>query len=152
MKKARRTLAIVSTSSIPHPATMFPMEAIVNPPSRGSRLDGDHPRNGVLIPCRFTVNPRFSRKRQYGGPSRRGAGRGLIRRLRIAPCRGRKAVQHYFFLLTQLEKLARACETRRIHVDKGYHGQAAGHNFSLLLRWLRRGPLRAMLAAPSRPD
>src|ERR1700731_4600144 len=33
---------------------MFPMEAIVNPPSRGSRLDADHPRNGVLIPCRFT--------------------------------------------------------------------------------------------------
>src|SRR5260370_19571945 len=55
MKKARRTLAIVSTISIPHPATMFPMEAIVNPPSRGSRLDADHPRNGVLIPCRFTL-------------------------------------------------------------------------------------------------
>ena len=30
---------------------MFPMEAILNPPSRGSRLDADHPRNGVLIPC-----------------------------------------------------------------------------------------------------
>jgi len=29
-------------------------EAIVNPPSRGSRVDADHPRNGVLIPCRFT--------------------------------------------------------------------------------------------------
>jgi hypothetical protein len=56
MKYARRTLAIVSTISIPHPATMFPMEAIVNPPSPGSRLDADHPRNGVLIPCRFTKN------------------------------------------------------------------------------------------------
>jgi len=52
----RRTLAIVSTISIPHPATMFPTEAIVNPPSRGSRLDADHPRNGVLIPCRFTAS------------------------------------------------------------------------------------------------
>src|SRR5260370_16507433 len=54
MKSARRTLAIGSTISIPPPATMFPMEAIVNPTSRGSRLDADHPRNGVLIPCRFT--------------------------------------------------------------------------------------------------
>src|SRR5215469_12354997 len=34
---------------------MSPMEAIVNPPSQGSRLDADHPQNGVLIPCRFTV-------------------------------------------------------------------------------------------------
>jgi hypothetical protein len=31
------------------------MEAIVNPPSRGSRLDADHPQNGGLIPCRFTL-------------------------------------------------------------------------------------------------
>jgi hypothetical protein len=31
------------------------MEAIVNPPSRGSRLDADHPQNGGLIPCRFTA-------------------------------------------------------------------------------------------------
>jgi hypothetical protein len=30
------------------------MEANVDPPSRGSRLDADHPLNGVLIPCRFT--------------------------------------------------------------------------------------------------
>src|SRR5208283_34661 len=54
MKYARRTFAIVSTISIPHPAPISPMEAIVNPPSRGSRLDADHPQNGVLIPCRFT--------------------------------------------------------------------------------------------------
>ena len=33
---------------------MSPMEATVDPPSRGSRLDADHPENGVLIPCRFT--------------------------------------------------------------------------------------------------
>ena len=30
------------------------MEANVKPPFRGSRLDADHPENGVLIPCRFT--------------------------------------------------------------------------------------------------
>ena len=30
------------------------MEATVDPPSPGSRLDADHPENGVLIPCRFT--------------------------------------------------------------------------------------------------
>jgi transposase len=30
------------------------MEAIVDPPFRGSRLDADHPQNGVLIPCRST--------------------------------------------------------------------------------------------------
>ncbi len=33
------------------------MEANVAPPPRGSRLDADHPENGVLIPCRFTLNP-----------------------------------------------------------------------------------------------
>ncbi len=32
------------------------MEATVDPPSRGSRLDADHPLNGVLIPCRFTMS------------------------------------------------------------------------------------------------
>jgi hypothetical protein len=30
------------------------MEATVDPLSPGSRLDADHPENGVLIPCRFT--------------------------------------------------------------------------------------------------
>jgi hypothetical protein len=35
---------------------MSPMEATVDPPSPGSRLDADHPENGVLIPCRFTVS------------------------------------------------------------------------------------------------
>jgi uncharacterized protein Yka (UPF0111/DUF47 family) len=34
---------------------MSPKEATVDPPSRGSRLDADHPENGVLIPCRFTT-------------------------------------------------------------------------------------------------
>jgi hypothetical protein len=33
---------------------MSPMEATVDPPSPGSRLDADHPKNGVLIPCLFT--------------------------------------------------------------------------------------------------
>ena len=33
---------------------MFFMEAIVNPELPGSRLDADHPENGVLIPCLFT--------------------------------------------------------------------------------------------------
>jgi uncharacterized RmlC-like cupin family protein len=50
--------AIVSTTSIPKPAPMSPMEATVDPPSRGSRLDADHPLNGVLIPCRFTLGPK----------------------------------------------------------------------------------------------
>ena len=27
----------------------------MDPPSRGSRLDADHPENGVLIPCQFTL-------------------------------------------------------------------------------------------------
>ncbi len=30
------------------------MEATVDPSSPGSRLDADHPKNGVLIPCLFT--------------------------------------------------------------------------------------------------
>src|SRR3954447_5313663 len=34
---------------------MFAMEATVDPPSPGSRLDADHPENGVLIPCLFTA-------------------------------------------------------------------------------------------------
>ena len=32
------------------------MEATVDPSSPGSRLDADHPENGVLIPCVFTVD------------------------------------------------------------------------------------------------
>ena len=31
------------------------MEASVDPMSPGSLLDADHPENGVLIPCRFTI-------------------------------------------------------------------------------------------------
>src|ERR1700720_1812823 len=52
-KYARRIFAIVSTTSIPNLAPVSPTEATVDPPSRGSRLDADHPENGVLIPCRF---------------------------------------------------------------------------------------------------
>src|SRR5207302_3391946 len=54
-KYARRIFAIVSTTSIPNLAPVCPTEATVDPPSRGSRLDADHPENGVLIPCRFTL-------------------------------------------------------------------------------------------------
>jgi hypothetical protein len=36
---------------------MFNMKAIVDPLSPGSRLDADHPENGVLIPCRNTAMP-----------------------------------------------------------------------------------------------
>ena len=54
-KYARRIFAIVSTTSIPVPAPMSPMEATVDPPSGGSRLDADHPLNGVLIPRRSTL-------------------------------------------------------------------------------------------------
>ncbi len=36
---------------------MSSMAASVDPKLRGSRLDADHPLNGVLIPCRFTVLP-----------------------------------------------------------------------------------------------
>ncbi len=54
IKKGRRYRYYVSTTSIPKPAPMSPMEATVDPSSRGSRLDADHPENGVLIPCVFT--------------------------------------------------------------------------------------------------
>src|SRR5438477_5511376 len=57
-KYARRIFAIVSTTSIPNLAPVSPTEATVDPPSRGSRLDADHPENGVLIPCRFTAGGR----------------------------------------------------------------------------------------------
>ena len=36
---------------------MSPTEATVDLSSPGSRLDADHPENGVLIPCLFTVTP-----------------------------------------------------------------------------------------------
>src|SRR3954451_2242187 len=55
-KYARRIFAIVSTTSIPNLAPVSPTEATVDPPSRGSRLDADHPENGVLIPRRFTYD------------------------------------------------------------------------------------------------
>ena len=35
---------------------MSPMGATVDPSSPGSRLDADHPENGVLIPCLITVS------------------------------------------------------------------------------------------------
>src|SRR5437868_12736934 len=63
-KYARRIFAIVSTTSIPNLAPVSPTEATVDPPSRGSRLDADHPENGVLIPCVFTAKERAIRRRQ----------------------------------------------------------------------------------------
>jgi hypothetical protein len=45
----------ISITSIPNLAPVSPTEATVDPPSRGSRLDADHPENGVLIPCRLTT-------------------------------------------------------------------------------------------------
>src|SRR5262249_14151306 len=54
-KYARRIFAIVSTTSIPYLAPVSPTEATVDPLSRGSRLDADHPESGVLIPCVFTA-------------------------------------------------------------------------------------------------
>ena len=44
----------------------------MDPSSRGSRLDADHPENGVLIPCRFTPWP-------GGGPPGRGYGTQVAR-------------------------------------------------------------------------
>jgi hypothetical protein len=54
-KYARRIFAIVSTTSIPDLAPLSPAEATADPPSRASRLDADHPENGVLIPCQFSL-------------------------------------------------------------------------------------------------
>src|SRR5947209_1294108 len=54
-KYARRIFAIVSTTSIPYLAPVSPTEATVDPPSRDSRLDANHPQNGGLIPRRLTV-------------------------------------------------------------------------------------------------
>src|SRR5215469_11470441 len=52
---------------------------------RGSRLDADHPENGVLIPCRFTY--RLSLRRQHlfvkGSGVHRGAEQGLRARQRL---------------------------------------------------------------------
>src|SRR4051794_35344693 len=53
-KNARRIFAIVSTISIPTSAPII-MEASVDPQPPGSRLDADHPENGVLIPRRNTL-------------------------------------------------------------------------------------------------
>src|SRR5580658_6076370 len=39
----------------PQPGPHVPMEATVDPLPPGSRLDADHPENGVLIPCLFTA-------------------------------------------------------------------------------------------------
>jgi len=61
-KNARRIFAIVSTTNIP---TWPPriVEANVDPPIPGSRLDADHPEMGVLFARRFTLqeidNPRI---------------------------------------------------------------------------------------------
>src|SRR4051812_42320222 len=56
-KNARRIFAIVSTTSIPTSASII-MEASVDPQPPGSRLDADHPENGVLIPRRNTMTAR----------------------------------------------------------------------------------------------
>src|SRR3954465_12030711 len=53
-KNPRRIFAIVSTISIPTSAPII-MEASVDPQPPGSRLDADHPENGVLIPRRNTL-------------------------------------------------------------------------------------------------
>jgi hypothetical protein len=70
-KYARRIFAIVSTTSIPNLAPASPTEATVNPPSRGSRLDADHPENGVLIPCRFTARAKAEGKYKGRKPTAR---------------------------------------------------------------------------------
>src|SRR5437660_8379128 len=84
-KYARRIFAIVSTTSIPYLAPVSPTEATVDPPSRGSRLDADHPENGVLIPRRFTERMLVSRTitGRTGAdpePARAGAARPRRRR------------------------------------------------------------------------
>src|SRR5258707_13386765 len=56
-KNARRIFAIVSTISIPTSAPII-MEASVDARPPGSRLDADHPENGVLIPRRNTLEVR----------------------------------------------------------------------------------------------
>src|SRR5450755_4448745 len=52
-KNARRIFAIVSTISIPISAPMN-HGSHCGPAAPGSRLDADHPENGVLIPRRNT--------------------------------------------------------------------------------------------------
>src|SRR5712671_4287258 len=52
----------VGNSEICNLAPASPTEATVDPPSRGSRLDADHPQNGVLIPCRFTTSSPFANR------------------------------------------------------------------------------------------
>jgi hypothetical protein len=46
---------------------MFFMEAIVNPKPPGSRLDADHPENGVLIPRRNTSADGDTAQGTFGG-------------------------------------------------------------------------------------
>src|SRR5674476_1577105 len=52
-KSARRIFAIVSTTSIPISAPMK-NGSQCRPSVPGSRLDADHPENGVLIPVSYT--------------------------------------------------------------------------------------------------
>src|ERR1700691_1159937 len=67
-KNARRIFAIVSKISIPTSASKN-HGSHCEPSAPGSRLDADHPENGVLIPCRFTPDA-FQQSRltyqQYG--------------------------------------------------------------------------------------
>src|SRR3954468_23584534 len=70
-KNARRIFAIVSTISIPTSAPRI-MEASVDPQPPGSRLDADHPENGVLIPRRNTIEcfyPHPSHQRLHVTPA-----------------------------------------------------------------------------------
>src|SRR5207245_116387 len=58
---------------------MSPTEATVDPPPPGSRLDADHPENGVLIPCRFTqgdLHPQTVGHVRHTGHARRSAAGG----------------------------------------------------------------------------
>src|SRR6516165_11004290 len=62
---------------------MSPMEATVDSSSPGSRLDADHPENGVFIPCLFTLLSRGRVRARIGNGPRNALMRGsLCRRLR----------------------------------------------------------------------
>jgi hypothetical protein len=77
-----------------HPQTGFhvPMEATVDPPFWGSPLEADHPRNGVLIPCRFTSSRGPSARRSRSGRAVSASTRPACRRfdgVLLGPCHPR---------------------------------------------------------------
>src|SRR4051812_48566241 len=92
---------------------MSPMEATVDPPSPGSRLDADHPDNGVLIPCLFTPwtatmsIARTIRPGSAGGPRRTP---GDTRAARF----GRRKLGYHQFAEDDGAGLAQRRGTRRI--------------------------------------